>query len=215
MALLDPIANAPRNQKIFLGVSGLVIVAALGYFLLISPKQAHRDVVRAENNKVRAELMQAQALEASLRPFKVQAEALRRRLEVAKERLPTEKEIPGLYRQVSDLAFQSGLSWAVFTPKAPEEKDIFFEVPITVTAEGTYHQFGEFVARMGQLPRIVNLSDWRLLGISRPTGTLRAELTLVTYMFRPEGAPPPKKPGTPGAPAPAQPAAPAPAGTGR
>jgi Tfp pilus assembly protein PilO len=74
-------------------------------------------------------------------------------------------------------------------------------VPITVNAEGTYHQFGGFLARMGRMPRIVNLADWRLLGIDRPTGTIRAEVTLMTYIFRPEGAPPPKQPGAPGQPA--------------
>jgi len=52
------------------------------------------------------------------------------------------------------------------------------------------------------MPRIVNLADWRLLGIDRPTGTIRAEVTLMTYIFRPEGAPAPKtQPGQPGAPA--------------
>ena len=39
MALLDPITNAPKNQKIALGVMACVVVAALGYFLLLSPKQ--------------------------------------------------------------------------------------------------------------------------------------------------------------------------------
>jgi hypothetical protein len=51
------------------------------------------------------------------------------------------------------------------------------------------------------MPRIVNLADWRLLGINRPTGTIRAEVTLMTYIFRPEGAPPPKAAGAPGRPA--------------
>lgn len=201
MALLDPITNAPRNQKMVLGVMGCVIVAALGYFLLLSPKQVDRDALRAQSEQVRAELMQAQALEASLRGFRAQAEALRKRLEAAQERLPTQKEMPALYRQISDLAFQSGLALAVFTPKAPEEKEIFFDVPITVNAEGTFHNFGHFLARMGRMPRIVNLADWRLLGIDRPTGTIRAEVTLMTYIFRPEGAPPPKKAGAPGQPA--------------
>jgi type IV pilus assembly protein PilO len=201
MALLDPITNAPKNQKIALGVMACVVVAALGYFLLLSPKQAERDALRQQSEQVRAELAQAQALEASLRGFRAQAEALRKRLEAAQERLPTEKEMPALYRQISDLAFQSGLAMAVFTPRAPEEKEIFFDVPITVNAEGSYHQFGNFLARMGRMPRIVNLTDWRLLGIDRPTGTIRAEVTLMTYIFRPEGAPPPKAAGTPGQPA--------------
>jgi hypothetical protein len=50
----------------------------------------------------------------------------------------------------------------------------------------------------------VSLGDFRMLGIDRGPGTVRAELTLATFVFRPEGAPPPPaKPGTPAAPAPA------------
>jgi len=60
------------------------------------------------------------------------------------------------------------------------------------------------------MPRIVSLNEFKMLGIDRPQGSVRAELILATYMFRPEGAPPPPgKPGAPGAP-PAKPATPAP-----
>ena len=82
------------------------------------------------------------------------------------------------------------------------------KVPILVTAECTYHQLGAFLERVGKMPRIVSLGEFRLIGIDRPTGTLRAEMTIATYTFRPEGAPPP--PAKPGAP-PAPPAAAPPA----
>jgi len=64
-----------------------------------------------------------------------------------------------------------------------------------------------------------------MLGVDRGPGTVRAEMTLATYTFRPEGATPPAKPGAPptaaappaGAapPAPAPPAPPAPGGATR
>jgi len=87
---------------------------------------------------------------------------------------------------------------------------VLSEVPIAVTAECTYHQLGAFLERVGKMPRIVSLGEFRLIGIDRPTGTLRAEMTLATYTFRAEGAPPP--PAKPGAPAP-PPGTPAPAGS--
>jgi type IV pilus assembly protein PilO len=127
---------------------------------------------------------------------------------VAKGRLPSEREIPALYRQVTDLALQAGLAVALFAPKPAEEKDNVAEIPIAVTAEGTYHQLGSFFSRIGRIPRIVNLGDFRLAGIERPTGTLRAELTLATYLFRPDGAPMPggaSPAGTQQAPAPVPP----------
>jgi type IV pilus assembly protein PilO len=206
---LDSIVNAPPQHKLIFGSMVLVIVGALGYFFLISGARADRDALVQENEVRRAEVLKAKADEANLRPFRALAEALRKRLDAAKERLPQEREIPQVYRQVSDLATQSGLGVSLFQPKPPEDRDVLTEVPIAITAEGTYHQMGAFLQRVGQMPRIVSLGEFRMLGIDRAPGTVRAELTLATYTFRPEGAPPP--PAKPGAPAPT----PAPAGATR
>lgn len=215
MAALDPILNAPPQHKLIFGSMLIVIVGALGYFLLISGTRAERDTLFQENEVRRAEVLKAKADEANLRPFRAMAEALRKRLEAARERLPQEREIPGVYRQVSDLATQSGLGVALFQPKPPEDRDVLTEVPIAVTAEGTYHQVGAFLQRVGQMARIVSLGEFKMLGIDRPPGTVRAELMLATYVFRPEGAPPPPaKPGAPGAPGAPRPPAPAPAPAG-
>ena len=201
MGALDPIVNAPRPQKMIFGAMVLVIAGALGYFFLISGSRAERDALLEENDVRRAEVLKAKADEANLRPFRALAEALRKRLDLAKERLPSEREIPQVYRQVSDLATQSGLGVSLFQPKPAEDRDVLSEVPIAVTGESTYHQLGAFLERVGKMPRIVSLGDFRLVGIDRPTGTVRAEMTLATYTFRPEGAPPPPaKPGAPAAP---------------
>jgi type IV pilus assembly protein PilO len=210
---LDPLINAPRPQKLIFGTMLLVILGALAYFFLISGARAERDTLLEENEVRRAEVIKAKADEANLRPFRAQSEVLRRKLDTAKERLPSEREIPQVYRQVSDLATQSGLGVSLFQPKPAEERDVLSEVPITVTAECTYHQLGAFLERVGKMPRIVSLGEFRLIGIDRPTGTLRAEMTLATYTFRAEGAPPPPaKPGAP-APPPAPVGTPAPAGS--
>jgi type IV pilus assembly protein PilO len=213
---LDSIVNAPPQHKLIFGSMVLVIVGALGYFFLISGARADRDALVQENEVRRAEVLKAKADEANLRPFRALAEALRKRLDAAKERLPQEREIPQVYRQVSDLATQSGLGVSLFQPKPPEDRDVLTEVPIAITAEGTYHQMGAFLQRVGQMPRIVSLGEFRMLGIDRAPGTVRAELTLATYTFRPEGAPPPPaKPSAPGAPpAPPPPPAPTPAPAG-
>src|SRR5712691_4640073 len=210
MGALDPLINAPRPQKLIFGTMLLVILGALAYFFLISGARAERDTLLEENEVRRAEVIKAKADEANLRPFRAQAEVLRRKLDTAKERLPSEREIPQVYRQVSDLATQSGLGVSLFQPKPAEERDVLSEVPIAVTAECTYHQLGAFLERVGKMPRIVSLGEFRLIGIDKPTGTVRAEMTLATYTFKAEGAPPP--PAKPGAPAP-PPGTPAPAGS--
>ena len=196
----ETIAQAPRPQKIIFGVVILVVLLAGGYYFLLSPKMVEVSGLRQQREAKETEMLQSRAMAASLARFKQEAEALRARLETAKERLPSEKEIPGLYRQVSDLAYQAGMAVSLFQPREPATKEIYQEVPISVSAEAGYHQLGAFLDRIARLPRIVNLTDMKITGISRPTGTIRADLTLATYVFRPEGAPPPAAPGArPGA----------------
>jgi type IV pilus assembly protein PilO len=200
MALLDPLYALPRTQKVIIGLVPLVAIGALGWFLLLDPTIQERDGLQQRHEALRAEVIKARADEANLRPFRAQAEALRRRLEVARQRLPDEKEIPGLYRTLTDLAFQAGLAVALFQPRNPEDRAAYSEVPIGVTVEGTYHQVGEFFERVGRLPRLVTLGDFRMAGIERPTGTLRGEMTMATYIYRPEAAPRPGAPARPGTP---------------
>lgn len=196
----EAITNAPRPQKIVLGVMFLAIIGGGGYFLVLSPKLADVDGLRGRNAALQDEVRKNRAIALSLAGFRQEAIRLRERLEVAKERLPSEKEIPTLYRQISDLAFQAGLTVSLFQPKEPLPKDIYSEVPISVSAEAGFHQVGSFFERLGRLRRIVTLTDIKLQGIERPTGAVKADLTLATYLFRPEGAVPPAPPkGVPGA----------------
>ncbi|PWU20841.1 MAG: hypothetical protein C5B48_11995 [Candidatus Rokuibacteriota bacterium] len=188
MPSLEAIVNAPRCQKIVAGVFGLFVVTGLGYRLLISPNLGERASLRQQKDAFKAEVARVRADETRLRPFRQEAEALRRRLEAAKERLPSEKEMPRLYRQVTDLALQSGLHVALFAPKPPQERDDVAEAPIAMTSEGGYHQHAAFFSQIGRLPRIVDLGEFRLIRIERPTGTIRAEFTLETFFFRAEGA---------------------------
>jgi len=89
MAIMDPILALPKPQKIAIGVVGLVALAALAYFFLFQPKWDERDALWNRNEGLRAKVVQARADEANLRPFRVQAAALRKRLEAAQERLPS------------------------------------------------------------------------------------------------------------------------------
>ena len=202
MAFFDPIVNLPKSQKIILGAVGLAVIAGVTYFFVLSPKTAERDGLVQQNEALRAEVIKARADEANLRDFRAQVVALRKRIDAAKERMPSEREIPRLYRTLTDMATQSGLNMALFQPKAAIEGPGFSEVPITVTAEAGFHQLGAFFDRVGKLGRLVSLNDFRLSGINQPTGSLRAEMTMATYIYRGDPAPAPGRPGAPPAAAP-------------
>jgi type IV pilus assembly protein PilO len=211
MAAFDQLAALPRSQKIVLGLVPVAAIGLLGWFLLISPMTTQRDGLAARLQDLQAQVTRAQADEANLRQIRVQVEALRKRLEAAKERLPSERELPRLYRQINDLAAQAGVSVARWRVEKTEERSVYNEIPIRFFVEAPYHKVGDFFEKLGRLPRVVTLEDFKLHANDKPTGSVRAELILATYVFREEGpAPGAPRPGAaPGAPPrPGGPAAP-------
>src|SRR5437867_10887376 len=192
--IFDPIVNAPRPQKLVAGVAGLIIIAAAGYFLLLAPAEAQVSQLRAKLTALQRDVERNRAIVAGLAKYRREAAELEARLNALKDRLPGEKEIPTLYRTVSDAATASGLGVSLFQPRPPVVRDYYSEIPIALNAEAGYHQFGEFFERVAKMARVVNITEIKLSGLNRPRVPVRAELVLATYMYRPIGAPPAPRP---------------------
>src|SRR5712664_502594 len=192
--IFDPIVNAPRPQKLVAGVVGLIIVVAAGYFLLLAPAEAQVSQLRAQLTSLQRDVERNRAIVADLAKYRREVVELEARLNALKDRLPGEKEIPTLYRAVTDAASASGLGVSLFQPRPPVIRDYYSEITIALNAEASYHQIGEFFERVAKLARVVNVTEIKLTGVNRPRSPVRAELVLATYMYRPIGSPPPPKP---------------------
>jgi type IV pilus assembly protein PilO len=198
-SILDPIAAAPRWQKILLGVMVLALITAGMYFGLVSPLEMTVSTLKNQHASLQVELAQARAAADDVARGRREAAELGRQLDGLKERLPSEKEMPPLYRTITDAAFQSGLAVALFQPRDGKIRDYYVEYPITLNAEGGYHQLGEFFERVAALPRVVTVQELKVTALSKAKHPIRAELTLATYTYRPVGSPPAPKPAQPGA----------------
>ena len=222
--LLDALAVAPRWQKLVIGLVLLVAFGAGGYFIAVLPVAGRVESLRNERDTQAAEIARLRPMMVEVMRMRREATEIERRLEVAKAKLPTEREIPTLYRTLSDAAVQAGLAVALFQPQGSRVRDFFTEIPISLVAEGGYHEFGDFLARVATLPRAALVSDLKLAAAktpvapapagsgrtpvtpnrprasiadtSKPRRPIRAEMTLLTYVYRPVGSPPaPKPPG--------------------
>src|SRR2546429_8819622 len=153
-ALFDPIVNAPKPQKIALGAVGLAIIGAAAYFLLLSPLQIKVDQLRTQNEALQRELIQSRAIAAELPRFLREVAELEVKINVLKDKLPTEREMPAFYRSMSDAGIQAGLGVSLFQPRDGGTKDYVGEIPITVNAGGSHHQLGGVLERGARLPPV-------------------------------------------------------------
>jgi type IV pilus assembly protein PilO len=207
---LQSFVDGPKLPKVVLGLVGLVAIIALGYFFLLSPIQARIAELVQRRSQVTSEVTQARAQVAEIERFRREIVELEKRLALLRDRLPSEKETPTLYRAVSTAAEAVGLGVSLFQPREARPKDVVSEIPIVVTAEGSYHQLAKFFERVAGLPRVVTVNDFKMSGLAKAKNSMRADMTLATYMYRAGAAAAPK----PGAPAAPKPAASLPGSTG-
>ena len=117
--------------------------------------------------------------------FRREAAELESRLHTLKDRLPSEREMPGLYRTLSDAAASAGLGVSLFQPRPAVTQEVYTEIPITLNGEAGYHQVGEFLEKVAKLPRVVTVNEIKMTSGNRPRNPVKAELVLATYMYRP------------------------------
>ena len=200
MALPAPLQNfvdGPKLPKVILGVFGLVALVVATYFFLLSPIQERIAALVERKAAVTTEVTQARAQVAEIERFRRELGELQKRLALLQDRLPSEKETPGLYRALSSAAEQAGLSVSLFQPRAAVAKDVVNEIPITLAAEGSYHQVAKFFERVAALPRVVTVNDFKMAGLGKSRNSMKVDLTLATYMYKSSLAPAPARPAAP------------------
>jgi type IV pilus assembly protein PilO len=164
MALKLDIKTMPLYAKAIIALLPSIIIVALVLFLVINPKLKQIKVLEAKIDKQNNEIAASQAKAAKLEMLKIENERLVARINELKEQLPEEKEISSLLKHVSDMGISAGLeikSWKP-SPKVTHPSGIVYEIPVSVSVEGTYHNLGYFLSSLTRLNRIVNITDMKL-----------------------------------------------------
>ncbi len=189
----DVILKRPPLQRAGILVVFNIIIAALGYFFLISPTIEEAAKLTEDLDKLTAKIEESRTIAADIAKYKREMVALEDKLKEALSKLPNEKEIPDLLESISDAVKEVGLNVFLFKPGKIRKRGFYAEVPVSMRVQGGYESLYEFSDRMARLPRIVNIGS---LSIKSPkkagfSPQLETELVVMTFMFVPQ-APPPK-----------------------
>ena len=189
---MNDIGSAPSSVRFLILGFLLVIILAIGYFLLIKAKTEQLELVQNLELNLRAEFEQKQAKAANLEAYEAQLAEMQDLLETMFRQLPSRTEMDKLLVDVSQTALGAGIDVQLFQPNAEAYHDFYAERPISVRMLGDYHQFGEFVSGVASLPRVVILTmhdislrpaDSRDIGVTSNDGRLILEGTVKTYRY--------------------------------
>ncbi|MBN1630720.1 MAG: type 4a pilus biogenesis protein PilO [Thermoleophilia bacterium] len=153
-----------KVHYILMGI-GLVAVAALCWFFLLSPLRG--DIAETES-AIEEQRNQISIAKTALAQSQVTRDEGRRNqarlLELSKMVPPTE-ELPSLLLQLQDLADQSGIDFLAVTPGEPragEENAGYLILPLQLQFSGSYFDVSDFAYRAEQMVA----GPGRLLAIS-------------------------------------------------
>ncbi len=108
-------------------------------------------------------------------------------IEAIEARLPTNKEIADILRQVSDLAVEAGLEAPVMKAEKPVKAAMYMEQPLEMKIQGDFHGFYDFLLSLEKLPRITKIPDFQIKRSDRTDGYMEAEFTLSIYFQEDDG----------------------------
>jgi len=182
--ILDAILERSTAQKVaILGVS-VILIAALYYSFLFSPKADElaklADSVEIARNEKTVKTQKA----ANLSRLRQDLQRLDAELKKAIAQLPEKKEIPELLSSISSKAQQSGLDVLLFRPRPESYQEFYAEVPVDITVKGNFHNTLNFFDDVGRMERLVNIDN---IGFKNPTvsgDSVVLETTSVATAFR-------------------------------
>lgn len=186
----NDIGSAPTSVRYIILGFLLVIILAIGYFLLIQAKTEQLELVQKKEVALRVEFENKQEKAANLEAYEAQLAEMQELLETMFRQLPSRTEMDKLLVDVSQTALGAGIDVQLFQPNAETLHDFYAERPISIRMLGDYHQFGEFVSGVASLPRVVILTmhDISLRkatnqDIGGADGRLILEGTVKTYRY--------------------------------
>jgi type IV pilus assembly protein PilO len=174
-----------RSQGVVFGLLCVVTVGA-GWQVLVGPEREQLATREAHLSDVQSQLTAAQAAAKKLTIFEKEVAAMEQTLRETTAVLPDEKDPQDVLRNLHDMASDSALDIATFTPKAVASKAQYSEWPIELGLEGSYHDLGRFFDRVAAASRLMSVSELHIRTKSRPDakGTIAASCVTTTFVFK-------------------------------
>jgi len=171
-------------------IVAIIVFAALviaGYYYHVADLADRLATSESKELELRREF-ERKAFEAlNVGAYKLQLQEMRDSFGALVSQLPSDTEVPGLLEDISAKGELNGLAIESIDLLDEVREEFYVELPISIEAEGSYHDLGAFISGMAGLPRIVTLHDFDIEMSGDDSSNLSMEITAKTYRYRDEG----------------------------
>lgn len=168
----------PFEIKVVVALFVAIVVGALSYYLIITPKLPNLEAAELQENELKLKFEAKSRIASNLAGYQEQLRSIEEDFSTMLKSLPTSNETPGLLDDITYAGTSSGLTFKLLNWQQEVPKEFYTELPIRIEVSGTYHEFGEFVSKMADLPRIVTVHNF---SVAKAGTNLTLEMQAKTY----------------------------------
>lgn len=171
------------------------IVFGIFYMLHYSDGQSKIKNLDNQIESLETEIKKAEKKEAQLKQIEEEKLAKEKVLEKLKEILPEQKEISQILRRVQGLISTARLKIEKWKTNNDQPKEVYVEVPFSISIEGNYHNLAMFFDQLSKLKKIFTVNNLAISPLSKMSSIYSIKATFIasTYTYQERKAAPAKK----------------------
>jgi type IV pilus assembly protein PilO len=172
------------RELLFFGLMlGLIVC---GYLFVLQPPTEKRALREAEIETRQKALTDLKQATVGVGDLERKIEELQKAIVFFESKLPQEKEIDKILKEVWQMAEANSLQTRTIRTLKSERSAGYSEQPIQMSLAGDFAGFYQFLLQLEKLPRITRVSQMKLEKITDREGEMQAQMTLSIF-FEPEG----------------------------
>jgi len=180
----DNVGSWPAAIKLIIWVALLAAVVVGGYYYHIEDLQLQLAEVEAKEITLKKDFEKKAFQAANLDAYRQQMVEMEESFGALVSQLPSATEVPGLLEDITNKGLLNGLNIASIDLQKEQSREFYVELPIAISASGSYHDLGAFISGMAGLPRIVTLHDFKISAKGNNANSLQMNIIAKTYRYK-------------------------------
>jgi len=164
--------------RILLTVLGIAVVTTAVLLLVVLPLQRRIAADRATIDNGREQLVKLQRMAQRLNDLQADIKRLEEALAFFEGRLPQQKEIDVILREVWRIAEAKSLTPRSIRTGAPEAAARYNSQPITMSLEGKFSALYEFLLGLERMSRITKVRQMQIAKVPQTEGIVQVDLLM-------------------------------------
>jgi len=180
----DNVGSWPVTIKVLIWAALVIAVLAGGYYYHIKDLQLQLAAAETTEGTLKKDFEKKAFQAANLEAYRQQLAEMEESFGALVSQLPSDTEVPGLLEDITNKGLLNGLEIDAIVLQKEQAKEFYVELPIAISASGSYHDLGAFISGMAGLPRIVTLHDFQITAKDKNPNSLDLKITAKTYRYK-------------------------------